>query len=159
MRNWEMDSALKCTEECADTSDCTASAYVEGGTNNHNCHLYSYGPYTYGDGANNTRCYIKRGIMFFIRFTLTNKRYRNSSINFKCLNVKFMFQILQRLGTRLCLTQQHQPVIQIFYLSKFRKNFTNIWNEMKILSELTFRKMWISMVVPGSKCALLLCLG
>ena len=59
-RDWLMattrNSASECRKECGGMNDCVAFSYKTKGEKN--CNLYRNGPYTHGDGKNNTKCYI-----------------------------------------------------------------------------------------------------
>ena len=66
------DSALKCNEECSASIACTAFSFEKGVGLTSNCNLYHKGPYTYGNGRENTRCYIMPGRMHFICYIVTN---------------------------------------------------------------------------------------
>ena len=51
------NTVSKCQEKCGATKNCVAFAYKEDATNE-NCYLYGNGPYTYGTGREDTKCYI-----------------------------------------------------------------------------------------------------
>ena len=56
IRTLEATDYQDCYKQCKITDGCTAFAYDDNDPNE-DCALYRGGPYTYGNGKENTRCY------------------------------------------------------------------------------------------------------
>ena len=72
MKGLSTTSDVKCNEICQTTNGCSAFSF-EYNNVEEPCNIYTNGPYTYGSGRANTKCYIlPKGdyLIFFVKMRI-----------------------------------------------------------------------------------------